>query len=440
MNNEEIRDLSSEGGIIGTLVFHPEYIFYSEQLRPEHFTHQEHAQIYKALESLAKGDIAKIDAYNIHSALTSMGVEPIMDVRRTMAYLDDCSIVARHTPEEYKLLVDIVLDKALRRDLHSALKHCEGYCYDKSGNDIRQNVYDEIDKLMVGYSATDDIPEFKDVADSLWEKITNRQTSENIGYEFKFPALREMVSIDREELVIFGAREKTGKSIMLLDCAVDLLNKGASVLYIDSELSSEQFMIRLLAHMTQIEYRRIKYGEYNDEENKRLNEAIQKMKTWKFTHKNVPIFDSKTIYTITKKVNHTQKLDVLIVDYFKINKDDGDAFQAYASGGALIDMVKNQLASSMNIAALGAVQLTRNGTVADSAKIARNCSTLILLQEKTAEEFENDGGEEFGTHKLVVSRNRNGVQHMDGEYIDLGFKGNFCTFYEAKQHKKVEPV
>ena len=227
---------------------------------------------------------------------------------------------------------------------------------------------------------------------------------------------------------------------MLLDCAVDLLEKGASVLYIDSELSSEQFTLRLLAHMTKIEYRRIKHGDYGPEEAKKLKAAIDHMKLWKFTHKNVPIFDSKTIYTITKKVNHTQKLDVLIVDYFKINKEDGDAFQAYASGGALIDMVKNQLASSMNIAALGAVQLTRNGTVADSAKIARNCSTLILLQEKTAEEFERDGGEEFGTHKLVVSRNRNGIQHMDGEYIDLGFKGNFCTFYEAKQHKKVEPV
>ena len=41
--------------------------------------------------------------------------------------------------------------------------------------------------------------------------------------------------------------------MMLLNCAVDLLRQGKSVLYIDSELNSRMFTCRLLAHLTRIE-------------------------------------------------------------------------------------------------------------------------------------------------------------------------------------------
>ena len=75
--------------------------------------------------------------------------------------------------------------------------------------------------------------------------------------------------------------------------------------------------------------------------------------------------------------------------------------------------------------------------MADSAKISRNASTILLLVDKEAGEIEADGPE-CGTKKLIVSLNRNGMQHMQGEYIDIQFDGNSCTLTEAKQHTPVE--
>jgi hypothetical protein len=92
----------------------------------------------------------------------------------------------------------------------------------------------------------------------------------------------------------------------------------------------------------------------------------------------------------------------------------------------------------MGISGLAAAQLTESGRLADSAKIARNASTILLLTDKSQSEIEEDGLE-CGNKKLIVSRNRNGMQHVDGEYIDIAFTGDQCTLEQAKQHIPQEP-
>ena len=87
----------------------------------------------------------------------------------------------------------------------------------------------------------------------------------------------------------------------------------------------------------------------------------------------------------------------------------------------------------MNISAIGAAQATAAGRLADSAKIARNASTIIMIQDKTPEEIERDGIE-CGNKKMRVVLNRNGMQHAPDEYIDMLFEGNHISYEEAKQH------
>ena len=96
-------------------------------------------------------------------------------------------------------------------------------------------------------------------------------------------------------------------------------------------------------------------------------------------------------------------------------------------------MIKNQVCGDMGIAGLGAIQTTATGKPADSIRIARNASTLAIIQPKTPEEIENDGIE-CGNKKLRVTYNRNGMQMAQNEYIDLFFDGNRVLYKEAKQH------
>lgn len=74
------------------------------------------------------------------------------------------------------------------------------------------------------------------------------------------------------------------------------------------------------------------------------------------------------------------------------------------------------------------------GRLADSAKIARNASTIAMLLDKTPEEVERDGVE-CGNKKLRIVVNRNGMQHAPDEYISMEFNGNLISYEEAsKQH------
>lgn len=211
-------------------------------------------------------------------------------------------------------MVKNVLDAAFRRDTYNKLVECERLCFNSSEADIERKIYSALDNVMMEFSSTTEVPQYKDVVDSLWGEIEARQDNGMIGFPFKFKTLNNYATIERGELFIFAAEAKQGKSMMLLNCAADLLQQDAAVLYIDSELNSRMFTCRLIAHLTGIEFARVKSGLYTETEKQKINDAIAWLKTKKFTHLYMPMFDPQSIYTAVKKVKHTQGLDVLIVD------------------------------------------------------------------------------------------------------------------------------
>ena len=437
MRIEDINDITSETGIIATLIRHPEYSFYSEELLPNHFSNRQNACMYLALTILARENIRQADAFNIISALHSSDATKRyadeLDVDELQDFIDISQSVARDTIEEYKLLVGNVMDMSFRRDTFRELRECERMCLDTNTHELEQKIYSTLDDVMMNYTSTTEVPPFAEVVDKCWDEIRERQNSEGCsGYLFKFPALNQYATIERGELFIFAAEAKQGKSMMLLNCAVDLLRQDLAVLYLDSELNTRMFTARVLAHLSGVEYKRLTSGRYTEEEAERIDAARAWLKTRKFTHVYIPMFDQQTIYTTIKKVSHTQGLDVLIVDYFK-SLSDGDAFNSYQELGRLTDFIKNQIAGEMNIAALGAAQLTATGKVADSAKIGRNASTIAIITDKTPDEIAEDGAE-CGNKKLRVILTRNGMQMSQDEYIDLQFNGNLISYEQAQQH------
>ncbi len=437
----EIARVESESGVLATLVFHPEYIFHSEDLWPDHFFEKGNQCLYAAIRNLAERGIKTVDAFGIFESITSSPAVAQyarnITIDQVNDFIERAEDLARHTLEEYKLCVENIMDAAFRREALIALRKCERMCSEEEVDNIEQEIYRELDEIMVRYSVRNEIPPYSEVIDDCWKKIEERQQDGYAGIPFKFPTLNEYATIERGELFIFGAEQKQGKSMMLLNCAVDLLKQDKKVLYLDSELNTRLFTARILAHLSGIEYKRVVSGAYNDAEKAKIDEAREWMKSRKFTHIYIPVFDQQSAYTAIKKVYHTQGIDVLIVDYFK-SRSEGDAFDSYQELGRFVDMIKNQICGDMNIAGIGAAQATATGKLADSAKIARNASTIAMISDKSPDEIEADG-EECGNKKLRVTVNRNGMQHANDEYIDLRFDGNHILYEEAKQHVPQDP-
>lgn len=293
-------------------------MFYSEGLLPNHFYNKANKYIYAAICNLARRGAKCIDPFSIIESLKSEEATAAfaneLTIDQLNDFIDNSENLARHTVEDYKLCVDNVMNAAFRRDTLQSLKKCEALCFNESVQGIEQQIYKALDDVMMEFSNATEVPQYKDVIDECWDEIKGRQGMGYAGIPFKFPALNDYATIERGELFIFGAEQKQGKSMMLLNCAVDLLKKDYAVLYLDSELNTRMFTARILAHLSGVEYKRVSSGAYTKEEEARILAAKEWMKTRKFTHLYIPTFDQHSIYTAVKKVNHTQGLDVLIVD------------------------------------------------------------------------------------------------------------------------------
>ena len=430
---EDLNRKDSEAGIIATLIHHPDFVYHSEFLLPEHFVDKQNRLLYEAIRGMAEDGMSSIDVYGIQEyvALNYPNTADQIDMAQLDDFISMSSAIARHSAKDYKILVSNVYDIAFRREMIVKMDECKNVLLNPGQEeDIRKYVYDAVDSVMTSYVYNDDVETYLSKLDALWDEIEKRQGNGYSGIPFKISLLNEFVTMERGELVIFGGQQKSGKSMLLLNCAVDLIQQGYSVLYIDSELSDRLFTARILTYLSGVEYKLLTTGRYSEEDKQKIIDAREWLKNQKFEHIYFPMMQGEDIYRAVKRVNHTMPIDVLIIDYFKSSGNEGDAFQTYAELGRITDIVKNELAGKMNIAAIGAAQTTVQNRLADSAKIARNASTIVMIVDKTPEEIEEDG-EECGNKKLIVTANRNGMQHAPGEYISANFDGNHILWEQA---------
>ena len=439
---DEINAIESESGIVATLINHPNYVIYDDELKPKHFTNKENRYIYTAICQLADIEIDHVDAFNI--------IESLDAHEDTKRYADDITIdqlneiinlsefISRGTPQEYMMLTKKVKDAAFRRDVYQKLRECETYCFDRDIDNIEKKVYETLDNVMLEYNANTDMKEYKDIIDELSAKMEAVRNGDIKLIEFPFPILNQYAVMEPGECICFAAPAKVGKSSILLTILVDLLKHDKSVLYIDSEISTELFNKRLLAHLTGIPFGQIRSSNYDDEEKAKIRAQEEWLKTRKFIHYYVPVMDDNTLWLQAKKAKHMIDIDVIIFDYLKANSNDDQAYSVYASLGRISDTLKNRIAGDMKICAVTAAQTTNTGKIADSAKIARNVSTVVTIMEKTPDEIDPD--DPYSTRKARVSFNRNGAQMTSEEWIDMSFDGSQCRYWESeRQHVNVRP-
>ena len=443
MEIAELSDIQSESGIIGTLIYHPEFILHTDYLLPGYFFNVENGCIYWAIQDLYKNGITNIDAYNISNKIQSHhGVQKTIEkynLPSVQEFIDLYKETARHTLEEYKMLADNVITLAFKRDLVKTLNKLSADCYkaDYELEKLSNTVYNELDKLTQKYIQTDDVHTLGSEIEDIWDEIVNRRTSDGMyGIPSKYRAFADYYTYEPGELVVIQAKYKQGKSVFLMNEVVHKLKNNVPTLVIDSEMPTRLYTERLLSHLTGIEMKRIKSGEYSAEESKTIKKWIDWLKEQPFVHIYSPNMTNEKLYSICKMLKRKINLTFVVYDYLKSNETStGDNYNVL---GAKCDFLKNNVAGELDLAVLAACQLNRNGEVADSIKINRYLSVGIKWEYKTQEMIAKDGircGNAFA--KIYVNRlGRQMPEDDDEEYIDFVFDGDKMTIVEAEQHEK----
>lgn len=443
MDIAELSNIQSEGGVIGSLIYHPEFITHTDYLKPNYFYGKENGCIYWAIQELYKDGITNIDAYNISNKLQSHhGVQKTIEkynLPSVQEFVELYKGAARNTLEEYKMLAENIVTLAFKRDLIKTLNQISADCYkpDFTLEKLSSSVYSELDKLTQKYIVTTEIHTLGNDIENIWDDIVSRRTADGMyGIPSKFPSFVDYFTYEPGELVVIQAKYKQGKSVFLMNEVVHKLKNGVPTLVVDSEMPTRLYTERLLSHLTGIDMKRIKNGRYNDEEADVIQSCITWLKEQPFVHIYNPNLTMERLYSICKMLQNKIGLGFVVYDYLKSNEISSS--DNYNLLGAKCDFLKNNIAGELDIPVLAACQLNRNGEVADSMKINRYLSTGIKWEYKTQEMIAKDGmqcGNAFA--KIYVNRlGKQMDESDDDDYIDFVFSGDTMTIVEAEQHLK----
>ena len=320
MDIAELSDIQSESGVIGSLIYHPEFITHTDYLKPNYFFGKENGCVYWAIQELYKDGITNIDAYNISNKLQSnRGVQKTIEkynLPSVQEFVELYKGAARNTLEEYKMLAENIVTFAFKRDLIKTLNQISANCCKSEFTleKLSSSVYLGLDELTQKYLVTTEIHTLGDDIENIWDDIVSRRTADGMyGIPSKFPSFIDYFTYEPGELVIIQAKYKQGKSVFLMNEVVHKLKNGVPTLVVDSEMPTRLYTERLLSHLTGIDMKRIKNGRYNDEEAKVIQNNITWLKEQPFVHIYSPNLTMERLYSICKMLQNKIVLLFMII-------------------------------------------------------------------------------------------------------------------------------
>ncbi len=116
----------------------------------------------------------------------------------------------------------------------------------------------------------------------------------------------------------------THNTSFALNMVQNLLDKGSGVAFFSLEMPAEQLMLRLLSVQTSIQLQRLRVGDMNAEEWKRLNDAVEKMRHSKLfvdDHGSVNIHQLRS--KLRKLKSRHPEIELAVIDYLQIMNGTG---------------------------------------------------------------------------------------------------------------------
>lgn len=395
-------------------------IFYdlSAKLDIDDFLRHDHALLFAVLASLQTKNVKKFDLPLVINAAQSQGV---LDTIGGIEYLQGVFSM-RISKSNYQVFLENVLEASTKYKLHRNLKEdildVEKNSKDgKSSAELIGRVENNVLDLSTKSKA---IREPINLAEGLREWIEERKENpvEMTGLDTGYPILNKQIDgLIPGTLFIIAARKKMGKSAFLTNIAsyVAYILSGKSVLYVDTELTFEEWRPRVVAAISDVPERIVKHGGYTKEQYDKIQKCIEIVEKGRLFHEYMPGYNLEKLVAVYKKYKIKEDIALGIFDYIKEPESKGVEAQRkeYQILGDVTTKLKD-LSGELNIPFATAVQLNRQQDIADSDRIARYGDIIAEWTTRTNEEIEHVSLEEGGAFKLIIRDTRRGGGTPEG--------------------------
>tara|TARA_B100001094_G_scaffold264045_1_gene265876 strand:- start:2608 stop:4092 length:1485 start_codon:yes stop_codon:yes gene_type:complete len=293
-------------------------------------------------------------------------------------------------------------------------------------------------------------------------KFLEENKCDIIGVPTGFTRYDEAIGggLRRKCVDLVSARPKVGKSVFADNVALNVASQGIKVLVLDTEMSKEDHLNRLIANISGVPINEVATGKFTEDDTKhnKVNEAVAKLEDIPYSYISVAGKPFENILNLIRrwvaqevKTDESNKTNdcVIIYDYLKLMSSSSitNNIQEYQALGFQITSLHN-LCVKLDIPCLSFVQLNRDGitkestdAVSGSDRLIWLCTSFSIFKSKSAEEVAEDGPN-AGNRKLVPIVSRHGAGMDDGDYINMQMQGAHAKLIELRTRNefKNQPV
>ena len=275
LNRVPPHSVESEQSVLGSILLDKDAIVVvSEIISPEDFYKKSHEVIYKAMIKLSN-ELKPMDIITISDELRKQGyLEDIGGI----TYLSELSTIVP-TTTNVGYYADIVKKKSIIRKLIKASNEIISIGYKESYS--VEEMIDEAEKKILEVSQEKSSDSFSDL--SLILKDTYKQLEdlslrkvELTGINTGFKDLNKKINgLQKTDLLLVAARPAMGKTAFSLNLIQNAaLKDNVSVAVFSLEMSKDQLVQRMLSAQSNVELKKIKNGNLNENDWPRIIEAM----------------------------------------------------------------------------------------------------------------------------------------------------------------------
>lgn len=430
------QNIEAERSILGALLIDKDAIIkVTEFLRPSHFYHSHHGDIYTAILNLYERR-QPADMVTVTDELDKLGV---LEKIGGAGYLTDL-VNAVPTSAHVEHYGNIVYAMSTKRELISTCSKIAQMGFEE-GREVSE-LLDEAERAIFAVSykrsgtAFERVTETLEVAFDRLDEL-HKNPGQIRGVPTGFKSLDDkLAGLQNSNLIILAARPSVGKTSLAINIAqYAATDKKIPVGIFSLETSREQLVYRMLASQADVDGWRLATGRLEEEDFKKIGEAMGQLAEAPIYIDDTPGIGVMEMRTKARKLQMEHDIRLIIVDYLQLAH--ARKLESRVQEVTEISQALKNLARELDIPVLAASQLSRAietrgerrpqlSDLRESGSIEQDADVVMFLYRQEEDDRENI--------KLLIAKHRNGPT---GE-IDLYFRGERTRFYEADKIREAK--
>jgi len=385
-----LSDPSAERAVLSGICKYGEdlYLDIADILSDLTFTIDSNKIIYKCLKDICeKQQLKFIDLASIYSTSKELNLSDILSKKEEAQHLRAILDFPVHRDNVSKFAAKI-RKLEIARLLFGQLEEAKNKLLDLSGSESISHILSIAEDTVFDFtslindadggpvSMTDDI--------DLYIQQLIECPIDQIGIPTGFPVYDSAIGggLRKSTVNVIAARPKTGKTLLVDNMGVNVAKSGIPVLNLDTEMTKEDHVNRILAMLTEIEINQIETGKFANSQDKKskIENAIKTLKGCNLYYKSIagkPFEEQLALMRrwIVKDVgledDGSAKPCVIFYDYLKLMDSQGMSqdLKEYQVLGFMMTALHN-FATRYKVPIVAFVQLNRDGITKETTDTA----------------------------------------------------------------------